>query len=256
MAIAGGQSVQMNNAVTDDQGVFRMNLPSGPVMLVARADGYVSEERQIVVRAGPGNGEVQFTLSPAGAVSGRVFDETGGGVPGARVWVSYLNDARSWRLAGEAGGEAADAFGYFTIPAVAQNRPFRLHAENDDRLPSSSGTLVLRGEEMAGIVLLLSRRGAAVRGRVVDSSGNSVAGAEVRLRVMPAQSEFSAEQRASPAFARSMNRTAVSSADGSYAFAAVPAGRIVVTAQSGSRRTSAEAATVSGRETDLALTIR
>jgi hypothetical protein len=256
MVIAGGGAVRMSSAVTDDQGVFRIDAPSGPAVLVASADGYMSEERQIVVRPGRGNAEVQFTLSPAGSVSGRVFDETGGGVPGARVWVSYMNDARAWRLAGEAGGESADAFGYFKIPAVAQDRPFRLHAESDDRLPSSSGTFVLRGDEMAGVVLLLSRRGAAVRGRVVDSSGNPVPGAEIRMRAIPAEREFSADQRASISFARSINKTAVSAADGSFAFAAAPDGRVVVTAQFGPRRASGEATTMAGREIDLTLTLR
>lgn len=256
MVIAGGGAVRMSNAVTDDQGVFRIDAPSGPAVLVASADGHMSEERQIVVRPGRGNAEVQFTLSPAGSVSGRVFDETGGGVPGARVWVSYMNDARAWRLAGEAGGESADAFGYFKIPAVAQDRPFRLHAESDDRLPSSSGTFVLRGDEMAGVVLLLSRRGAAVRGRVVDSSGNPVPGAEIRMRAIPAEREFSADQRASISFARSTNKTAVSAADGSFAFAAAPDGRVVVTAQFGPRRASGEATTMAGREIDLTLTLR
>jgi len=256
MAIAGGRSVQMRNILTDEQGAFRIELPPGPAVLVARADGYVSEERQVLVRAGQRNAEIQFVLSAAGSVSGRVFDETGAGVPAARVWVTYLNDGRAWRLEGEAGGEAADAFGYFTIPTAAQNRPFRLHAESDGRLPSSSGTLVLRGQELAGVVLLLSRRGATVRGRLVDAAGVPVAGGEVRLRAMPAEGEFNAEQRASVGFARTTNRTAVSAADGSFAFAAVPSGRVVVTAHAGSRRAANEAATVPGRDVDLTLTLR
>jgi len=251
----GGSAVQISNVMTDDQGVFRIDLPPGQVLLVARAEGYVSEERRLLVRPGTGNGAVQFSLAPAGSVSGRVFDESGAGVPGARVWVTYAGETRAWRLADEAGGEAADAFGHFHIPMVAQGRAFTLHAESEGRLPSSSGTQVLRTKEMAGVVLLLRRRGTTVRGRVVDATGNPVAGADVRLRALPADGEFTAEQRASFAFARSTNKTTVSAADGSYAFVAVPAGRVVVTAQAGARRAAGEATTVAGRDTEIILAL-
>jgi hypothetical protein len=182
-----------------------------------------------------------------------VFDENGAGVPGAKVWVNYSGGSRSWRLAEEAGGEAADAFGYFTIPSVAQGRPFVLEAESEDWLPSSSGMLTLRGREMAGVVLLLSRRGTMVRGRVIDAAGNPVAGASIRLRAIPSAGEFSAEQRASIAFARTTNKTTLSTADGSYAFKGIPAGRVVVTAEARGRRAAAEADTAPGREIEIVL---
>jgi hypothetical protein len=256
LVVAGGSSVRLNPIFTDAQGFFAMDLSAGQALLVARADGYVSEERQILVHSGLGTGAVQFTLSPAGQVSGRVFDETGAGVPAATVWVQYLNETRSWRLAEEAGGESADAFGYFKIPVVAQSRPFVLHAEADGRLPSASGTLVLLGRTMPGVVLMLSRRGTSIRGRVVDADGNPIAGAAVRLRVIPAESEFTAQQRASFAFARSTNKSMMSLADGSYQFDGVPVGRVVVTAEAGGRRSAAEAEVSPGREIEIALPLR
>ncbi len=254
--VTGGSTVQIRDVITDDQGVFRIDLPSGQVLLVARAEGYVSEERQLIVRPGPESRTVQFSLAPAGSLSGRVFDESGAGVPRARVWLTYAGETRAWRAADEAGGEAADAFGYFTIPVVAQGRPFRLHAESEGHLPSSSGTLVLRAREMPGVVLMLNRLGTTVRGRVVDATGNPVASADIHLRVLPVESEFTAEQRASFTFARSTNRTTTSSGDGSYSFPAVPAGRVVVTAASGARRTLGEGTTVAGRDTEILLTLR
>ena len=253
LVVMSGGGVRLNSIATDAQGIFTMDLPPGQVLLVARAEGYASEERQLQVRPAPGNAEAVFTLSPAGQLSGRVFDGNGAGVPGAKVWVNYAGEARSWRLADEAGGEAADAFGYFTIPMVAQGRPFVLEAESEEWLPSSSGTLVLRGREMAGVVLLLSRRGTMVRGRVIDGAGNPVTAAAIRLRAIPAPGEFSAEQRASIAFARSMNKTTFSAADGSYAFTGIPAGRVVVTAEAAGRRAAAEADTALGREVEIVL---
>jgi hypothetical protein len=256
LAVTAEGGVRMNPCITDDQGNFTVNVPGGRALLVARADGYVSEEQDIVVRPWAGATPVQFVLSPAGPVSGRVFDENGAGVPGARVWVAYRGERRAWRVAEEAGGEPADAFGYFTVPVVAQGRPFVLHAESDERLLSSSGTLVLRGPEMAGVILLLSRRGAVVRGRVLEETGGPAAGVTVSLRALPGEGEFTAEQRASVGYARSAHKSVVSGADGSFVFAGVPPGRAVVTAQARGRRAAAEADTVTGRDSELVLMLK
>lgn len=256
IAVVGDGAVRISRVATDAQGLFSIDIRAGQVRLVAKADGYVSEERQLMVRPGGQNAVVHFVLAPAGSVSGRVFDETGAGVAGARVWVGYLGEARRWHLAEEAGGERTDNFGYFTIPAVAQGKPFLLHVECEGWLISSSGTLMLRASEMTGVVLLLGRRGTSVRGRVFDTTGNPVAGAEVRLRSLPAKEELTAEQRASLAFARNTNRTTMSTADGSYVFAGVPAGQVVVTVNADGRRAAGEATTALGRETDITLTVQ
>jgi hypothetical protein len=256
IAVVGDGAVRISRVATDAQGLFSIDVRAGQVQLVAKADGYVSEERRLLVRPGGQNALVHFVLAPAGSVSGRVFDETGAGVAGARVWVGYRGEARRWQLAEEAGGEATDNFGYFTIPAVAQGKPFLLHVEREGWLISSSGTLMLRAAEMTGVVLLLSRRGTSVRGRVLDAAGNPVAGAEVRLRSLSAKDEFTAEQRTSVAFARSTNRTTMSAADGSFVFAGVAAGQVVVTVNMGGRRAAGEATTAVGHETDITLTVR
>lgn len=255
IAVVNDGPVRISPFPTDAQGQFTIDVGPGRVLLVAKADGYVSEERELVARPGAGNPVVQFELAPAGSVSGRVFDENGAGVAGARVWVDYRGAARRWRLAEEAGGQAADSSGYFTVPAVAQGRPFVLHAECEGWLMSSSGALNLHGAEMTGVVLFLSRHGTRVRGRVVDAAGNPLGGAEVRLRSLAAQDEFTAEQRASPAFVQSTNKSTASAADGSYVFAGVPVGQVVVTANVGGRRAYGQAATAAGRETEIILAL-
>ncbi len=256
IAVIKDGPVRITPAPADAKGQFTIDIAPGRVLLVAKADGYVSEERELFARAGSNNPQVHFVLAPAGSVSGRVFDESGAGVAGARVWLDYRGEARHWRLSEESGGEPADSFGYFTIPAAAQGRPFVLHAECDGWLMSSSGTLNLRGPEMKGVVLLLSRRGAAVRGRVVDAAGNPVGGAEVRLRSLAAPDEFTAEQRGSIAFARSTNKTTMSAADGSYSFRGVPVGRVVVTTTSGARRAVAQATIAAALESEILLALR
>jgi hypothetical protein len=245
--IGAGAGIQMSTYLTGDRGTFAIDTPAGTFVLLARADGYVSEQRNVVVQPGRENVPVHFTLSQSGSVSGQVLDVNGSPVPAARVWLVYRGEARSWRLGEESGGEPADNSGNFVIPVVAQDRPFVLLAESDNFLLSSSGTMILRGKEMPGVILLLSRRGTTVSGRVVDQSGQPVTGAQVRLRIDPSDRELTEEQRASIAFARSMQKTSVSGPGGSYIFSGVPAGRVVVSAVERGRRAAVEATILADR---------
>jgi hypothetical protein len=238
----------------DRSGAFSIEVPIGAAVVVARADGYASVQREVAVRAGHTNPALNFSLPRAGSVSGRVVDPSGAPVAGARVWVQYRGEAQTWRLAEEIGGEPADALGNFTIPIVAQGRPFVLHAESDKWLPSSSQNMMIRTPDLQGVLLLLSSRGSSVAGRILDSSGRPVAGADVQLRAIRANSGSPGPD--SIAFSRSMNRHAISQADGSYSCEGIPAGQVVVTARQQNQRAAAEAATVSGTLTSLDLSLQ
>jgi hypothetical protein len=255
-AVAVGGAIRMNHAATDEQGAYAIEAPAGRVLIMARADGYASEEAEVAVSPGGRSPAVNFQLLPAGEVSGRAIGPDGSGIANARVWLEYRGRARGWRPGEETGGEPADAFGYFTIPVVAQGRPFVLHAEGDGWLLSSSGTMTLRGQELRGVTLLLARRGGSVSGRVVDSSGQPVANAAVHLRAMPVETEFTAAQRASVALTRKLNRTAIAGADGSYIFRAVPDGRVILRTEARGRQAAAEAELIQGGEIRLDLLVR
>jgi protocatechuate 3,4-dioxygenase beta subunit len=255
-AVTNMGSVQIRSSATGERGVFAVTVPAGIVQLVASADGYVSGRRQVLAVSGRANPPLHFVLSPAGSVSGRVVDAQGTPVPRARVWLSYRGEAGGWRRAEEAGGDEADAFGQFSIPVVAQGKPFVLHAESDEWLVSSSGTMLLRADQMQGILLLLSRRGTTISGRIVDDGGRPVSGAVVRLRAIPADGEFTDEQRALPAFARNAHKTGITGPDGTYTFTAVPLGRVVVTAESAGRRGSSEVAASIRQTVRLDVTMR
>ena len=254
--VTTGPGVRLKSVTTDERGAFTIEAPLGQALIVARADGYASEQRELLVHPNRANPNLNFSLARAGSLSGRVVDQTGTGVAGARVWIHYRGDARVWRFAEETGGEQADAFGNFTIPIVAQGRPFVLHAESEGWLLSSSQTMTIRSPELNGVLLLLSRRGAIVSGRVLDSAGRPVSAAQVHLRAIPDDSEFTVDQRDSLAFSRSMNRMAVSREDGSYSFEGVPGGRIVVTANAQNRRATSETDSVAGRQTTIDLSLR
>jgi large repetitive protein len=255
-AVMNSRGVRLQASPADSGGAFAVEVAAGTVLLMASADGYVSQQREISVVPGRVNAPVHFALAPAGSVSGRVVDMQGQAVPGARVWLSYRGEAAGgWRRAEEAGGDETDTAGRFTIPVVAQGKPFVLHAEGDGWLLSSSGTMSLRGPELQGVLLLLSRRGTSVSGRVVDEGGRPVPGAVVRLRAIPADGEFTAEQRALPAFARSAQKAGVTGSDGTFSFTGVPSGQVVITAQSGGRRGSVDAAVSVGAATRLDITM-
>jgi hypothetical protein len=206
-----------------------------------------------MVPPGRGNTNVSLSLKAAGSVSGRVVDTAGNGVAGARVWLQYRGDVQSWRSSDEMGGEETDASGFFRVPVVAQGKPFVLHAEADGWLLSSSQTTFLRTPALTEVLLLLSRRGTTVSGRVLDAGGRPVANAEVQLRAAPADHVFSTDQRQSFAFARTMNRSTRTAEDGSYVFRGVPAGRVIVAAHAQDLRGNAEVQATTDSRVDVTL---
>ncbi|MGH9631032.1 MAG: carboxypeptidase-like regulatory domain-containing protein [Bryobacteraceae bacterium] len=151
--VTTGPGVRLKSVTADERGDFVVEAPPGTALVVARADGYASEQRELLVRPGRANPNLNFSLAPAGSLSGRVVDQTGAGIAGARVWLQYRGDARAWRLAEEIGGEQADTFGNFRIPIVAQGRPFVLHAESEGWLLSSSQTMTMQTPELQGVLL-------------------------------------------------------------------------------------------------------
>jgi hypothetical protein len=251
-----GAGVRLSSVQTDDRGAFSFEAAPGRTLILARADGYASEQREIFVRPGPANPTLNFSLPRVGSLSGRVVDAAGAGVPDARVWVQYRGERHTWRLADEVAAEPTDAFGNFTIPSVAQGRPFALQTESRSWLPSFSQTMMLRASELRGVVLVLDRRGGSVAGYVRDSSGRPVSGAQVQLRIVPAQDAFTTEQRESIALSRAMIRSAVSGEDGSYSFEGVPEGRVVITALNQNQRAAGEIETTPGRPATVDLALR
>lgn len=255
-AITIAAGVRMKSSLSDEQGRFAVEVGAGVATLSAQADGYAAEEQAIVIVSGRPNPPVRFALSHAGSVSGTVVDTSGAVVPGVRVWLDYRGERKSWRRGEEAGGEETDSSGRFTIPVVAQGKPFVLHAESDAWLLSSSGTLTLRGRDMGGVLLLLSRPGTSVSGRVLDVNGRPVGAAVVRLRAIPNGSEYSDEQRSSIAFTSSTHKAQATSVDGTYRFAGIPSGAVVITADAAQARGFGEGRTSAERETRIDLTIR
>jgi len=83
--VTTGPGVRLKSLTTDTRGAFTVEVPPGRVLIVARADGYASEQWELVVIPGRAHPSLNFSLSPAASLSGRVVDQTGAGVAGARL---------------------------------------------------------------------------------------------------------------------------------------------------------------------------
>ena len=228
--IRGGSAVEIQSYHTDSQGAFSIETNrTADQLLVAKANGYVSSEVALNTTGTVASLNVHFRLRPAGKVSGRVVDENGNGIGGATVHVRYPGELRRHHFHHEVGDIHADDFGYFILPVVARGKSFVVEAATAERLPASTASLTLDGEEASGVQVTAGRIGFVVRGAVRDSAANPHAGASVRLRLFPS-SKTTTAGRVSRLHARLLNQRTITGRDGAYEFKGLPAGRAVVIA--------------------------
>ena len=214
-------SGQNRVASSDASGRFRFaDVPPGRYRLQAQADGYVAQsvgQRRsrgagITINLTPGRQErdLVFRLTPEGVISGKVFDEDGDPLRGARVggmlFVSrggrrqllpagqtQTNDLGEYRLFGIPAGR-------YYVFAIHSQRVFQKGGEDEIYLPTfypgatdatqASPVEVRSGEEVPGINLNLSTvRGVRVRGRVLDEASNRPL-QNSYVRLLPRDSSF------------------------------------------------------------------
>ena len=242
---------------SDSLGVFDFDIVPGPrTVVVAKADGYVSAERELPPAAGSHAG-LNFNLSATGSISGRVVDESGAGVPGTVVRIRYPGERRSYQFADELGESFTDELGNFSLPFVAVDRQFVIEAETADRLPSVSSSLTLNRAAKSGVVVTLGRTGQVVRGRVFNAAGAPVSGVSVRMRCLVDPGEFSREERTSMSFLSRSNKRVTTGPDGGYEFRGVPAGRVIVVAsRPGAKPVMAEGVSQPGGALEIDLILR
>ena len=77
------------NVIADSEGRFSLPAPSGRFVVVANKSGYAREPIQVTAGA-----PIEIALQPAAAISGRVIDESGDPVLGARVVVERVDANR------------------------------------------------------------------------------------------------------------------------------------------------------------------
>lgn len=125
--------------------------------------------------------ELKLVLTPGAAVAGRVIDEAGAAVPGARVVFSGASD---WSLQADErkDGVVTGADGRFAFPALPAGS-FRFVARHEKFAPGTSAIFTLDGSHATDGVEIRLTAGATIAGKVVDGGGLPVASAQVRVAV-------------------------------------------------------------------------
>lgn len=173
---------------TDAAGTVRLDhVPPGDHDVAALATGFAPGYGYVRVPAG-GTAEATIALVRGAPVAGRVVDDDGRPVAGARV--SYAG-ASEWTQTAdpELDGVITGAHGDFRFAALPAGT-FRFIAQHPERAPGSSAMITLDGSTArSGIAIALSAAG-RVAGRVLTRSGEPVPWATVRVAVLVAGWSF------------------------------------------------------------------
>lgn len=219
------RTLDNQTAQTDAAGQARFEtVATGRFDVVASAAGFAPSMALATVGTGPA--EVSLTLSPGAAVSGRVVDERGQGVAGARVVYSGASD---WGVQADErkDGVLSGPDGAWSIAALGAGS-FRFVARHEQFAPGTSAIVTLDGRTATTGVEIKLTVGATVAGKVVDSAGAPVASARVRIAV------------ATRSMIGSEPRQVYSADDGTFIVRGLPKKPLeaVALAESGSSRTT------------------
>jgi uncharacterized GH25 family protein len=155
---------------------FAAVIPGG-YQVAAFADGLATSHTFLEV--GAGDNTVKLMLVAGAPVAGRVVDDNGHGVAGARVTYHGASDW-SQQADDRYDGITSGADGAFKFAALPSGS-FRFSAVHPDYAPGQSAMVTLDGKhEQTGVTITVPA-GATVKGTVVDTEGKPVAGARVRV---------------------------------------------------------------------------
>ena len=165
----------------------------GPACAVASADGAVplpalpAGAYQVTVRAprhaaiesgrfdlGAGSPAVTWALSPAGSLVARIVDESGHGVPDAKV---SLKD----RLRGTTVQASTDGTGAVRVDGLAEGY-WRVEVEPAEHRSLLRDNVRVEPQDVTDLGTLRARAASFAEGRIIGFDGAPVAGAEVRVQ--------------------------------------------------------------------------
>ena len=152
---------------------------SGGYEVVASAAGYAPSRQFTQVATAPV--ELTLALVAGAAVSGRVVDDKGQPVAGARVIYSGASD---WSVQADErlDGTVTAADGRFAFAALPAGS-FRFVARHEAFSPGSSAIVTLDGSHPTEAIEIKLTAGATVAGVVVDGAKQPIASARVRIGV-------------------------------------------------------------------------
>jgi len=185
-APVAGAEVELRSALTwkattDSQGIARVRgVGAGWAPLAVRAPGFAPNAVMVSTSGAPESAErVAVVLARGAAISGRVIDEAGKPIAGARVVATNASEPLPV-VDPRRDGVVTGTDGAFAIAALSAGT-WRLTATAGERAPVTSVPLSVDGEHARRGVELVMTEGAVVRGTVLDATGAPVAGAEIRV---------------------------------------------------------------------------
>lgn len=139
-----------------ERGTFEIrDLPAGPGIVVARAEGYAPTVGSFTAEAGRTR-DARVGLLLEAQAAGQVVDNAGEPVQWAYVRATYPGMAAGGMIESLVGGQLwTDADGNFAIDGLTPDTPIALQAEFDGRLSSSETIVVGPGMRRTGVVLTL-----------------------------------------------------------------------------------------------------
>lgn len=162
----------------DGKAVLR-GLANDWVRITASAPGYGPKTESKGIGGSDAQQTLEISLTTGGAVSGRVTDESGAVVAGARVWA--MDAANAWEGGGgERTAVTSGKDGTFTIPALSQGS-YLFFAKDETHAPAVTTPVSVSGESPTTGVEIVMKAAATLAGVVVDKQGAPVGYATVRL---------------------------------------------------------------------------
>lgn len=216
---------------TGADGVARFPVAGGWTRVAATAKGYAPNQGTTRVGRGERSARLTLTLQGGAALSGRVLDEQGQPVAGARVWP--VDAANAWQQgAGDRLAVTSGTDGAFSIPVVAAGS-WILFAKDDTHAQASTRPITVSGEEPTTGVEIVMPTAAALAGVVVDDKHAPVPYATVQL----SSDKWSADM---------VYRQAAAGADGRFELKALPRRSFKVRARSDDATSDAVAVDLTG----------
>ncbi len=149
------------------------------IRVTASAPGYGPRTATKNISGGDTETTIELALSKGAPVSGKVVDEGGQPIAGARVWA--MDASNVWTGGGgERTAETTAKDGTFTIPALSEGS-YLLFAKDESHAQAVTEPVAVSGQAPTTGVEIVMKAAGSIAGVVVDVQGAPVAYATVRL---------------------------------------------------------------------------